>query len=78
MAVELPPYSGWRPRELRKGRGGAGKDAQSSSKRTRLSKAKADRVLYCSSKGHLHNPERYLELCAKADQINGMRRVDNA
>lgn len=72
MTVAIPHYSGWRPRSMRVGRGGSS-DAQSSGKRTRLSKAKSDRILYCSAKGYKQNPRRYKELCDRADQLNGRR-----
>lgn len=73
--MELPPYSGYRTPAMRYGRSSSSGDAQSGAKRTRLSKAKADRVLYCSAKGHRHNPRRYKELCDHADRLNGIRRI---
>lgn len=74
--MEIPPYSGYRTPAMRFGRSStSGRDAQSGAKRTRLSKAKADRVLYCSAKGHHNNPTRYRELCDHADSLNGIRRI---
>lgn len=74
MAVEIPPYSGYRTYTMRHGRRSSQGDAQKTSKRTRLSKAKSDRMLYTSCKGHKIDPERYAELCAHADKLNGIRR----
>lgn len=71
MAVEVPHYSGWRPRSMRVGRSTS--DSNRGSKRSRLSKAKADRVLYCHPKAHKLNPERYAKLCEIADGLNGRR-----
>ncbi len=71
MALELPPYSGWKPWSLKHGRGSSQGDSQKSAKRTRLSKAKGDRVLYTSPKGYKQNPGRYNELCVHADKMNG-------
>lgn len=73
MALKLPPYSGWKPRALRRNKASVDGLANRSGKRARLSKAKSDRVLYTSSKGYKHNPDRYRELCIKADEINGRR-----
>ena len=74
----IPPYSGWRPRSMRFGRSSSQGDAQKSGKRNRLSKAKSDKVLYCSTKGYKQNPGRYNELCAHADRLNGrhVRQVE--
>lgn len=78
-SLEIPPYSGYRTFAMRNGRAStSGRDAQSGAKRTRLSKAKADRVLYCSAKGHKLNPGRYQELCDHADRLNGIRRMVHA
>lgn len=71
MASVLPPYTGYRPFAMRYGRRSSQGDAQKTSKRTRLSKAKSDRMLYTSSKGYKSNPKRYAELCALADKMNG-------
>ena len=76
--ADLPPYSGYRTYAMRHGRSSSQGDGQKTSKRTRLSKAKSDRMLYTSSKGHKTNPKRYEELCAHADRLNGMRRNVNA
>jgi hypothetical protein len=77
--MDIKPYSGYRTPTMRFGRSStSGRDAQSGAKRTRLSKAKADRVLYCSAKGYKQNPRRYQELCEHADKLNGIRRVVHA
>lgn len=69
MAVELPPYTGWRPFSLRAGR--HRHEGDRGSKRSRLGNA-ADRALYKSAKGH-KQAARYAELCKVADQLNGNR-----
>lgn len=76
--MDLPPYTGYRPYAMRFGRKSSQGDAQKTSKRTRLSKAKSDRQLYTSCKGHKQNPKRYAELCAHADKMNGryVRQVE--
>lgn len=71
MALELPPYSGYRPHAMRVGRTSSDSNANRNGKRSRLSKSKADRVLYCSPKGYKQNPRRYAELSAIADKLNG-------
>lgn len=76
--AEIPPYSGYRTFAMRKGRGSSQGAKEKVAKRIRLSKAKSDRTLYTSSKGHRNNPERYAALCIKADNLNGMRRTVRA
>jgi hypothetical protein len=76
MALEIPPYSGYRTQAMRHGRSSSQGDGQKTSKRTRLSKAKSDRLLYTSPKGYKQNPGRYNELCAYADRLNGRRTVN--
>jgi hypothetical protein len=71
MAIEIPPYSGYRPHGMRAGRASSDSLANRNGKRSRLSKSKADRVLYCSPKGYKQNPRRYAELSAIADKLNG-------
>lgn len=70
----VPPYTGWRPRSMRrkgKGKTVAVGDANSrKAKRTRLGNAK-QRYLYKSAKGHKH-PD-YSRLCRVADKLNGKR-----
>lgn len=78
MALEIPPYSGWRPYSMRHGRGSSQGAKEKVAKRIRLSKAKSDRLLYTSAKGYKRNPERYAELCKKADSLNGIRRTASA
>lgn len=77
MAAEIPPYSGYRPWAMRQGRGSSQGSKEKVSKRIRLSKAKSDRLLYTSAKGHRRDPDRYAALCVQADRLNGMRRATN-
>lgn len=69
----LSHYAGWKPRSLRAAKASTDSLANRNAKRSRLSKAKGDRVLYTSPKGHKINPDRYKELCDRADEINGRR-----
>lgn len=71
-ALDVPPYSGWRPRSMRmRSRGGS--DPNRDAKRSQLG-TKADKMLYCSSRGYKNEPNRYAEICARVDTLKGNQR----
>jgi hypothetical protein len=71
MAVEVAPYTGWRPRSMRKGRGGSGDTSASrNQKRSRLGN-RLDRNFFCWAKAPKSDPERYARLSKISDKLNG-------
>lgn len=70
--LEIPPYSGWRPRSMRYGRNNSSGDAQKNGKRNRLGKA-IDKAIYCIPRVSKMFPEKYTKLCARADELNNRR-----
>lgn len=68
-ALVIAPYRGWRPYGMRVGRNNH--EGDRGTKRSRLGNSR-DRALYRTCK----NPSnaRYVELCEKADDLNGIRR----
>jgi len=78
MTAEVQPYSGWRPRKMRRGypeaqRNGSG-GASKSTKNTRLSKTRVERHIYCSPHGHRTHPDIFERMTDKAYKLNGQRR----
>ena len=65
--IKLPPYSGWRPYLMRRGRGKYD-NKDRNAKRSRLGN-RHDRALYKSSHALTQNPTRYASLCVKACRL---------
>lgn len=71
--LNIPPYSGWRPRSMRLGKNRS-ETSDRSAKRSRLGNAR-DRFLYKSVGGKWSNPSLYKKLCQRVDGLHGKSRA---
>jgi hypothetical protein len=62
--LEIPPYSGWKPRAMR--RGNSKHESDRGTKRSRLGN-RLDRAFYKSCKSHKRNPDRWMKICTKVN-----------
>lgn len=73
--LEIPPYTGWRPRSMRNGKGGgSGSGGESrNAKRSRVGNG-ADRSFWKNAHAHRLDPSRFARLSEKVRKLNhGMR-----